>query len=124
MNPAAITLGLYDIHYDSSVNISGVGVNSLETVIEEVSHTVQFLQVWAGLKKNMMVMGKWGIDTTDYNAAKSAWQDHYAYYAVKGLGYDNEVERWAKGNVESIMTSLRQGGRGELCGSDLYPRSR
>src|SRR5438309_9064796 len=45
VNPAAITLGLYDIHYDSSVNISGVGVNSLETVIEEVSHTVQFLQV-------------------------------------------------------------------------------
>ena len=124
VNPAAITLGLYDIHYDNSVNISGGGVNSLETVIEEVSHTVQFLQVWAGLKKNMMVMGKWGIDTTDYNAAKSAWQDHYAYYAVKGLGYDNEVERWAKGNVESIMTSLRQGGRGELCGFDLYPRSR
>ena len=124
MNPAAITLGLYDIHYDSSVNISGVGVNSLETVIEEVSHTVQFLQVWAGLRPNPWAAAKVGNDFTDYSAAQDAWQSHYAYYAVKGLGYDNEVERWAKGNVESIMTSLRQGGRAELCGFDLYQRSR
>jgi len=124
VNPAAITLGLYDIHYDNSVTISGGGVNSLETVIEEVSHTVQFLQVWAGLKPNPWAAAKTGNDLTDYKAAQDAWQSHYAYYAIKGLGYDNEVERWAKGNVQSIMNSLRSGNQSQICGFDLYPRSR
>jgi hypothetical protein len=124
VDPDAITLGLYDIHYDPNrVNVNGGDVESLKTVIEEVSHTVQFLQVWAGLKQDPYLMGKHGIDTTGYASAQSAWKDYYAYYAIKGLGYDNDVERWAKNNVESIMNSLRQHAapnQSQICGFNLY----
>jgi len=92
-----VTLGLYDIHYDPKrVSINSGDVEDLKTVIEEVSHTVQFLQVWAGLKQRRILQPNVG-----YDAAQSAWQNHYFYYSVKGLGYDNDVERWAKKNRDS-----------------------
>jgi len=128
VTPQAITLGLFDIHYDpKAISVTGGNVNSLQTVIEEVLHTVQFLQVWAGLKPNPWAAAKIGNDFTDYYAAQNAWQSHYSYYAIKGLGYDNDVERWAKANVQRIMSDLRlhdEANQGQLCGFDLYPRTK
>lgn len=40
-DPGAVTLGLYDIHYDpSSVSLNGGSFESLKTIVEEVAHTV------------------------------------------------------------------------------------
>jgi YD repeat-containing protein len=118
-DPAAITMGLYDIHYDpKTVNINGGDIEDLKTVIEEISHTVQFIQVWAGLKQRRIIE-----PTVDYEAARLHWQNHYFYYAVKGLGYDNDVERWAKQNVTTVLNNLRANAKpnqGELCGFKLY----
>jgi YD repeat-containing protein len=125
VNPAAITLGLYDIHYDPlTVNISGGGVKSLNTVIEEVAHTVQFTQVWAGLKRGP-ILEKVGVNTTGYGAAKRRWASHYVYHAAKsGFSYDNAVEKWAKDRTAEILTSLRTTARArnqwELCGFRLF----
>jgi YD repeat-containing protein len=128
VEPAAITLGLYDIHYDpGAVNINGGDVFSLETVLEEVSHTIQFLQVWNGMKPSILARGKLRELSLNYNAAKTEWAKKYLYYAVKGLGYDNDIERWAKSNVQRILSDLRKNAgpnQGQICGFDLYPKSR
>ena len=126
--PEAITFGLYDIHYDpNAVSLNGGRVRPLETIIEEVSHTVQFLQIWAGLRQDAYLLNNHGEDSSDYNHAMSVWSNNYSYYAIKAVvklraPYDNDVENWAKGNVKSIITGLRQGDRAQICGYDLYPR--
>jgi hypothetical protein len=125
--PGAITLGLYDIHYDPTFlkSLTSGSSEDLKTILEEVSHTIQFLQVWNGLKKNMMAMGKWGIDTTDYSHAMSAWQSHAAYYWAKAGGSydDSEVEIWAKNNANRILEKLvndpKYKKEGKVCGFDL-----
>jgi len=121
VTPDAVTLGLYDIYYNSNnVSISGGNLHSLETVIEETAHTVQFLQVWDDLKQHRIKnFIKRGNVTTGYGDAQSAWAANYMYYSAKGLGYDNEVEKWAKNRVQSILTDLRSGGQSQLCGFNL-----
>jgi len=42
-----------------------------------------------------------------YSHAMAAWQNHYAYYVIKGGGYRNEVEAWAKSRRDQIMDSLQ-----------------
>jgi hypothetical protein len=61
-----------------------------------------------GLKSNPWAAAKVGNDFTDYNAAQDAWQSHCAYYAIKGLSYDNDVVKdGAKANVERSMLLRR-----------------
>jgi|GEM_PF-1178544 len=126
VDPDAVTLGLYDIHYSPDrVNINSGSFESLKTIVEEVSHTVQFLQVWAGLQQNPMLMGKHGIDTTVYSSAQSQWENHYAYYAAKGKAqhgdsYKNDVERWAKNRTFDILSQIRSESKTwSLCGFSL-----
>jgi hypothetical protein len=128
VNPAAITLGLYDIHYDPQVvNINGGDLFSLQTVVAEVSHTVQFLQVWNGMKPSILARGKLRELSLNYNSAKTEWAKKYLYYSIKGLGYDNDIERWAKANVQKILNDLRAKAgpkQDKICGFDLYPKPR
>lgn len=122
VEPAAITLGLYDIHYNSQqVSITGGEKFSLITIIEEVAHTAQFLQLWAGMRAS--TAPKSLPRKPSYGEAKIKWKLHYAYYGVKGLGYDNEVEKQAKDRVEYIMGELTlkdSTNIGKICGFDLY----
>lgn len=128
VQPAAVTLGLYDIHYDpNAVNINSGDEFSLETVLEEVSHTIQFLQVWNGMKPSILARGKLRDLSLNYNSAKTEWAKKYLYYAIKGMGYDNDIERWAKANVQKILNDLRKNAKphqGQICGFDLYPKTR
>lgn len=125
VNPAAITLGLYDIHYDPQIrNISGGEFKSLDTVIEEVTHTTQFIDIWAGLQRNS-IREFLGINSTGYGQAKRRWAGHYVHQAAKsGFDYDNAVEKWAKDRTAEIVRSLRETARKEdrfqLCGFKLY----
>ena len=128
-DPSAITLGLRDIHYDrSSINLSGGSSDSLQDIIEEVAHTVQFIQLWSKQKRNQLLYIKYGIDTTSYESAQNRWDEHYAYYAAKGRlengdSYKNDVEKWAKNRTADIMFALvgdpEISKRGNLCGFDL-----
>ena len=120
--PGAITLGLYDIHYDpTSLHIIGGSSEDLKGVLEEVSHTVQFLQVWEGMTGT--VGGKYNMHVPNYEDAQLQWKGHYAYYGAKGLGYSNDVEKWAKNNANSILEKLvtnpQLEKQGSLCGFDL-----
>lgn len=125
VNPAAITLGLYDIHYDPQIrNISGGEFKSLDTVIDEVTHTTQFIDIWAGLQRNS-IREFLGINSTGYGQAKRRWAGHYVHQAAKsGFDYDNAVEKWAKDRTAEIVRSLRETARKEdrfqLCGFKLY----
>jgi len=111
--PQASTLGLFDIHYDpSQVTLDHGDFESLKTIVEVVSHTVQFLQVWAGLRPNMELLMKKGLDTTEYHAAMGQWQSNYLYYAAKGKkqngdSYKNDVEKWAKNRTFDILSQVR-----------------
>ncbi|MGH9966431.1 MAG: hypothetical protein ACREBG_01160, partial [Pyrinomonadaceae bacterium] len=120
VDPYATTLGLYDIHYEpNQVSLNGGDLESLKTIVEEVSHTVQFIQLWAGLNPRRI----FGPNVAGYDAAQVAWQNHYSYYVVKGFGYDNDVEAWAKKNVENVLTVLRARAapnQSEICGFRLY----
>lgn len=79
---------------------------SLDTIIEEISHTVQFIQVWDSLTRDPILEAV-GMKTTGYGAAKRRWGARYLYYGAKALGYDNDVERRAKKRTAEIVTSLR-----------------
>src|SRR5437763_5024349 len=129
-DPAATTLGLYDIHYDpSQVSLNGGSSDSLQTIIEEVAHTEQFLRLWDDLKQNRIAnFMKHGNVTTTYTDAKNAWLDNYAYYSAKGKAqngdfYKNDVEKWAKNRTIDIMSGLMSKANltkaGNVCGHDL-----
>jgi hypothetical protein len=119
VTPAATTLGLYDIHYDAKlISLDGGSTYSLASIIEEVAHTEQFLQVWGGLKRGYSA--KYGVDSTDYDSAKTVWGARYLYHGAKGGGYNNDVEKWAKDKVDSIINELkRDPQRLSLCGFRL-----
>ena len=119
----AITVGLYDIHYNpANVNLSGGGSNDLFTIIEELSHTVQFLQVWAGMKQRRIISPSVG-----YSHAMVQWENHYLKYSAIGLKkngdpYENDVEKWAKNNTIDILNKLvGQTPSGNVCEFSLYP---
>ncbi|HKR58484.1 MAG TPA: RHS repeat domain-containing protein [Pyrinomonadaceae bacterium] len=125
-DPSAVTLGLYDVHYDPDrVNLHGGTFESLKTIVEEVAHTVQFLQVWGGLKKSWGIEGEFGIDSTGYNAAKGEWAKRYAYFSAKGEvqngdGYKNDVERWAKNRTFDVLSQIQNESKTWiLCGFSL-----
>jgi YD repeat-containing protein len=119
----AVTLGLYDIHYNpANVKLSGGGSNDLFTIIEELSHTVQFLQVWAGMKQRRIIS-----PSVSYSHAMVQWENHYLKHAAIGLkkngnSYENDVEKWAKNNTIDIFNKLvGQTPSGNLCGFRLFP---
>ncbi len=123
--PGAITLGLFDIHYDTkSLNLSGGTSEQLKGILEELSHTVQFLQLWAGLRR-VPIMDKYGVDSTDYQSAMGHWGQQAAYYWAKAGGsYDkSELEIWAKNNANKILERLVNDPKykkaRQLCGFDL-----
>jgi len=123
--PGAITLGLYDIHYDPHfLDLSGGSSENLKTILEEVSHTIQFIQEWAKLKQNPYLVGNPGSDVS-YETAQIAWQEKAIYHWVKAGGsYDNsQIELWAKKNANDILNRIvhdpRYENSGNLCGFDL-----
>ena len=121
----AVTLGLYDIHFNpDQVNLNGGYFDSLDTIVEEVAHTVQFLQTWAKKYQAIYI----GSDLGGYDAAKATWASDYAYYGAKGRlqngnGYKNDVEKWAKNRKADILSALLSDKRlvqqGNVCGYDL-----
>lgn len=48
----AMTLGLYDIDCNPPLFVNGSSFEDLKTIVAELSHTQQFLQVWDDLKNN------------------------------------------------------------------------
>jgi hypothetical protein len=126
VQPGAITLGLYDINYDKNfLNLSGGSSENLKTILEEVSHTIQFIQGWAKLTKSTFAYIKYGVDTTSYQAAQNAWENKVFYHWVKGgFSYDNsQIEIWAKKNANEILNKIVHDPRytkaGNLCGFDI-----
>ncbi len=121
----AVTLELYDIHFDpAKVNLNGGNFDSLDTIVEEVAHTVQFLQTWAKSYEAIYT----AHDLGGYDAAKGTWASDYAYYAAKGRiqngdGYKNDVEKWAKNRKFDILSALVSDKKlvqqGNICGYDL-----
>jgi hypothetical protein len=112
-------LGLYDIHYDSSsLNLNGGSSEDLKTILEEVSHAKQFLDEWAGMKQRTIIQ-----PSVDYYHAMDAWENKYARAVLKGGGYSNELEKWAKNNANKILQQLvsdpQLQQQGNLCGFDL-----
>jgi hypothetical protein len=103
VTPGAITLGLYDIHYDpNSLNLNGGTSEDLKTILEEVSHTKQFLDEWAGMKQRAIIQ-----PSVDYYHAMDAWENKYTRAVLKGgSGYNNELEKWAKNNANKILQQL------------------
>ncbi|NOT49246.1 MAG: hypothetical protein HOP17_16065 [Acidobacteria bacterium] len=69
---SAITLGLYDIHYDSGqVDLTGgQDKSSIGTIAEELAHTTQFIQIWDEQER------KHG-PTQSHKLAQSTWQGNY-----------------------------------------------
>ena len=58
IDPAAITLGIYDIHYDTSqVNLKSPTWDNLATIAEELQHGVQFIQMWQNMPDTR---SRWG----------------------------------------------------------------
>lgn len=125
----AVTAGLYDIHFDpDQVKLNGGSFDSLDTIVEELAHTVQFLQNWAQLPNNEMIEKATGNGRRGYGAAKTEWAGRYAYYAAKGRllngdGYKNDIEKWAKNRKFDILSTLLSDKKlkqqGNLCGYDL-----
>ena len=119
----AVTLGLYDIHFNPDrVNLNGGTFSSLDTILEEVAHTVQFSQLWAESKYPP------GGTDPGYGEVKNLWAARYFYYAAKGRwqngdGYKNDVEKWAKNRKFDILNSLLSDKKlvqaGNVCGYDL-----
>jgi hypothetical protein len=126
VQPGAITLGLYDIHYDRDyLDLSGGSSENLKTILEEVSHTIQFIKVWADLKKSTFMLIRNGVDTTSYESAQNAWENKALYHWLKAGGsYENsQIEIWAKKNANDILNKIvhdpRYSNAGSLCGFDL-----
>lgn len=103
---------------------NGGNFDSLDTIVEEVAHTVQFLQTWAKRYQAIYI----GSDLGGYDAAKGEWAGDYAYYAAKGRlqngdGYKNDVEKWAKNRKYDILSTLLSDKKlvqqGNVCGYDL-----
>jgi hypothetical protein len=125
----AVTLGLYDIRFNpAQVNLNGGNFDSLDTIVEEVAHTVQFLQTWAKRPQAIYI----GHDLGGYDAAQASWAADYAYYSSKGRlqngdAYKNDVEKWAKNRKFDILTSLLSDKKlvqqGNVCGYDLTNNS-
>jgi len=119
----AVTLGLYDIHFNpAQVNLNGGNFDSLDTIVEEVAHTVQFLQLWAHSAEPP------GGNDPGYGEVKNRWAARYGYYAAKGRwqngdGYKNDVEKWAKNRKFDILSALLSDKKlvqqGNICGYDL-----
>jgi hypothetical protein len=102
------------------VFLNGGDLYSLSTIIEETAHVVQFLQVWDDLKQHRIKnLIKRQQLTTGYSQAKQAWAQNYIYFSIKGLGYDNQVEQWAKGKVEEVLTDLKKTYKDTVCGFSL-----
>jgi RHS repeat-associated protein len=124
VNPAAIVLGIWDIHYDpKKVKLNGGTSQNLKTILEEISHVVQFLQVWDRMQPNPLTEGKYGLNSRDYDNARQAWAHHYFRHGLKAGGYVNEVEKWAQNNANSILSQIvydpQLQKKGDLCGYNL-----
>ncbi len=125
-DPVAITIGLYDIYYDSDcVGINGGTAFSLTTIIEDVAHAEQFLNLWKSIEHSIRD-GKYLMHYANYEDAKFDWKIYYAWEAAKsGFSYNNLVERETKKKVVDIMNRLVIADAaingGKICGFNLYP---
>jgi hypothetical protein len=126
VKPVAMTLGLYDIHYDSKeVDIRGGSKFSLETILEEVSHTEQFLSAWKALGAQKSITNlPLHQAPVSYGSAKLQWAGLYAVAGILGGGYDNVFEKQAKDKVDAIIGTLQARDSAtktyNICGFDLY----
>jgi len=119
----AVTLGLYDIRFNpDQINLNGGNFDSLDTIVEEVAHTVQFLQLWSRSSEPP------GGNDPGYGEVKNLWAAGYGYYAAKGRwqngdGYKNDIEKWAKNRKFDILHTLLSDKtliqQGNLCGYDV-----
>jgi hypothetical protein len=126
ISPGAITLGLYNIHYDSSsINLQNPSWTDLETIVEELQHGVQFIEMWQNMPDvpaqtvpRTQGVGREAIRRTipahrpDYGEAQTQWGLIYANAVIdafkKGQAtYDNQIEREAKARRDQIITDLQ-----------------
>lgn len=120
VNPLAMTIGT-DVHLPS-LNVQNPSWAETLTIIEEISHVDQFLQMWASMVTTTTgpTVGRFGEDgavsLTQTNVptkvvAIGQWIKNYisATNAAKSAGraaYDNEIEREAKQRALEIMGRL------------------
>src|SRR5690606_24082315 len=88
----AITLGLYDIHYNAT-KVSLTSRDSIGVIAEEIAHTVQFIKIWEKVEADH------GINYS-YQKAQAAWGIAYFGNSAK-IGAKNLV----KGIVEQVLPS-------------------
>ena len=127
-NIDAITLGL-NIHYDPKrVSLNGGDSESLQTIVEEIAHTEQFLPVWANTQPSPKAVEYRGDFTVSHSQGVNSWVVHYAASAAKGFikngdSYKNDIEKGAKNKVFDILSPLtgrlRAEGKTDLCGYDI-----
>jgi hypothetical protein len=86
-DPVAITLGLYNIHYDpNKLDING-GNNwdNIRTVVEELVHTEQFLNVWQETidRRKADAKGTQVKVNVTYQDAQDGWKGAYSAESAK-----------------------------------------
>jgi len=85
----AITLGLYDIHYNPN-KVKMNDKDSIGVIAEEIAHTVQFIGIWESVENT-------GIKNNSYQAAQVSW----------GTVYLNETHRIQRENIgKAIVGSM------------------
>lgn len=115
---SAITLGILDIKYDSSkIDLQSPSWDNIGTIVEELQHGVQFLEMWAKMemvteRKGGHTVGREPTERTttkrppNYDEAQFEWKLNYLRELAKSWGYDNEIERAAKKRRDEIMNDL------------------
>ncbi len=127
VKPDAVTLGVFDIHYNpGGINISGGNRHSLETVIEETAHAEQFLNMWAKLPQQFapLPVSPYVVRIhPPYSKAQDVWKGLYVVASVSAVGYDNLIEKEAKAKVQFVMNRLISSAapnQAQVCGFNLY----
>ncbi len=119
VNPSAMTLGT-DVLHLSSLNVLNPSWEQTLTIIEEITHVDQFLQMWASMVATGPTMERFGEDASvslgqpgipTKAEAVAQWLKNYlkASKAAKDSGraaYDNDIEREAKNRAREIMGRL------------------
>lgn len=115
--PKAITLGLYDIHFDgNSMNLDSPSWQDLRTIVEELQHGVQFIEMWQKLPMIRELEHPSGLKAPahfpTYGEAQGQWQLNYALASADAwlsgrASYDNEFEAKAKQRRDDIMTDIQ-----------------
>lgn len=107
--PKAITFGLPDINYDPRfLKLEKGTTEDLRTIIEEGFHTGQFLHVWSRMEAG-----------PSYEDGKTFWGRVYLTAAAQGMGYKDDIEKWAQDAAADNLQSMKFDNDPKITGRDL-----